>query len=251
MAGLHNPETPFALRAGNSPLDRGGGVSSGLRHSSPAGRAPLPTAAAPPLSPQSPEQPPGVWRFPPTGGRGRGPQLGPPVRLSTRLGRFPAKEGARGYRLGGAGLSGGGHQSRPLLFPILGAWPHRRSRSHLAARSFPESAGSGFPADPPVLRDFAGSPGPGTPTAAVGFQGPGVRIEPSLPTLVGPGCTPSPSPDLRSSELNTKSPAPCHTRRPHSPPTSARAARGDPSSLRALPPLPGVGQIHPAFSAIP
>nr|XP_005889235.1 PREDICTED: XK-related protein 4 [Bos mutus] len=160
---------------GNSPLDRGGGVSSGLRHSSPAGRAPLPTAAAPPLSPQSPEQPPGV----------------------------------------------------------------RRSRSHLAARSFPESAGSGFPADPPVLRAFAGSLGPGTPTAAVGFQGPGVRIEPILPTLVGPGCTPSPSPDLRSSELNTKSPAPCHTRRPHSPPTSARAARGDPSSLRALPPLPG------------
>lgn len=170
---------------------------------------------------------------------------------SPPVGRFPAEEGARGYRPGGAGLSGGGHPSRPLLFPILGAWPLRRSRSHLAARSFPESAGSGFPADPPVLRAFAGSPGPGTPTAAVGFQGPGVRIEPILPTLVGPGCTPSPSPDLRSSELNTKSPAPCHTRRPHSPPTSARAALGDPSSLRALPPLPGVGQIHPAFSAIP
>ena len=42
MAGLHKTETPVALRAGNSPLDRGGGVSSRLCHSSPAGRARYP-----------------------------------------------------------------------------------------------------------------------------------------------------------------------------------------------------------------
>ncbi|XDB57173.1 hypothetical protein AB1E18_010626 [Capra hircus] len=153
-----------------------------------------------------------------------------------RLDHFPAEEGARGYRPGGAGLGSGGHPSRRLLFPSLGAWPPRRSRSHPAARSFPEGAGSGLPEDPLVLRAFAGSPGPGTPTAALRTEHKEPRAVPHPPSPLSAdlraGCT-------RGPLLSPRPPAPSRGR--SNPPRVLRnpVSRDPRPSLSINPPGPG------------
>ena len=162
----------------------------------------------------------------------------------------------RGARVRGPAPRRGPGQRRaaepPPHLPEPGLPAYARSRSLRAARFFPRGRGLGAPcgpARPPppgcALRALAGSaalsvhssPRPGTPTAAAGLRGPGVRVKPGLPTLAGRSCTPSPRR--------------CHTR---GPPVSfdlrAGRTRGPLLSAPARP-SPGVGHIPPAVPETP
>lgn len=191
---------------------RGGGTSSRLLHSPPAGQytvsrgrgsrpafrralssrrnaALLPTC--PRMRPRPPPGPPApplllAWPLP---GRVRAPEpSSPPCAWAPGL---PGKPGAFG-------------QSAPTpRAPARGSW---RTYPPTAVCAAPGSALRSAPSQVLHALSLPSSPRPGTSTAAASSRCPGVPVKPILSTLAGPSCTPTSSPGTRRSERNTKRP---------------------------------------------